>query len=168
MAKQSGSNAGPGIPVTIPAAHARALSSHFKTVEEYLQVVESSLDGFQGVFHASAAEVPAAQQARIRALGGEILESLRRIKNDLRLQPIESSSIGIARAYLSELWVSLVETRGHHLRGFGEVPADLAAYLDHYVGELESQVNEIRTIIEEVAHSGEMRESRGATRRTSE
>lgn len=153
MVKQSGHNAGRELPVRIPSAHARALSSHFKTVEEYLHVVESSLEGFQGVFYESSADVPSAERARIRALTAAILDKLRRIRQDLGLQPIESSSLGIARAYLSELWVSLVETRGHRLRGFGEVPDDLAAYLDHHVGELESQVNEIRTIIEDAARA---------------
>lgn len=164
MARHPGNDARPAVPVRIPPAHSRALSSHFKTVEEYLRVVESSLDGFQGVFYASSAEVPTAQRARIRALSAAILTNLRRVKQDLRLQPIESSSVGIARAYLSELWVSLVETRGRHLRGFGEVPADLADYLDHHVGELESQVNEIRTIIEEVARAAKPGTSTGPRR----
>jgi hypothetical protein len=144
----------PMIPATVPAAHARALSAHFKTVEEYLRVVESSLQGFEGVFHRSTAEIPAAQQARIRELSAEILDGLGRIRSELSLPQIESSSLGIIRAYLSELWVSLAETRGRQLRGYGEVPADLAAYLERRVSDLESRVNEIRAIIEEVAHAG--------------
>jgi hypothetical protein len=144
----------PTIPAAIPAAHARALSAHFKTVEEYLGVVESSLQGFEGVFYRFTAEIPAAQQARIRELSAEVIEGLRQVKSELGLQPIESSSLGIIRAYLSELWVSLVETQGRHLKGYGEVPADLAAYLERRVSELESRVNRIRAIIEEVARGG--------------
>lgn len=151
MAKRVGSDIDPRIPATVPAAHARALSAHFKTVEEYLRVVESSLEGFEGVFYGLPSEVPSAERARIRSLSAEILDGLRVMKRDLGLQPLESSSLGLIRAYLSELWVSLVETRGHHLRGYGEVPADLAAYLEHKIGELESRVNEIRAIVEEVA-----------------
>ena len=164
MARELGNDSGPEIPVRIPSAHARALSSHFKTVEEYLRVVESSLEGFQGVFYASSADVPAAQRARIRNLAAAILDNLRRVKRDLRLQAIEGSSVGVARAYLSELWVSLVETRGTRLRGFGEVPDDLAAYLDRHVGDLESQVNEIRTIIEDVARAAKPGTSAGPQR----
>ena len=154
------SNAGPDFPASVPEAHARALSAHFKTVEEYLRVVESSLEGFEGIFYGSPAELPAAEQARIRSLSAEILDDLRNIKRDLRLQPLESSSLGIIRAYLSELWVSLVETRGRHLSGYGEVPADLAAYLDRRVGDLETRVDEIRTIVEDVARD---RTARSAT-----
>jgi hypothetical protein len=44
--------------------------------------------------------------------------------------------------------VSLVETRGRYLRGYGEVPRELAEYLDRRVGELESRVNEIRRLVE--------------------
>jgi hypothetical protein len=146
LAKQTGTNAEPAIPVAVSAAHARALASHFKVVEEYLRVVESSLDGFEGVFYGSKAEVPAESRAKIRTLAGEILDGLRRIKRELALRQIESSSLAVIRAYLSELWVSLVETRGRYLDGYGKVPPDLAAYLDCRVGELESQVNEIRAI----------------------
>lgn len=142
---------GPGVPASIPESHARALSAHFKTVEEYLRVVESSLAGFDGIFYGSPAQLPAAQQARIRCLSAEILDGLRLIKRELRLQPLESSSLGIIRAYLSELWVSLVETRGRRLSGYGEVPADLAVYLDRRVADLEAHVDEIRTIVESVA-----------------
>jgi len=129
-------------------------------------VVESSLEGFEGVFYSSLSDVPAAQRARIRALSVEVMDGLRQIKRELGLQPLENSSIGIVRAYLSELWVSLVETRGRHLRGYGEVPADLAAYLEHRVGELESHVNELRAITEEVgrAHTGKSEAS--SARRT--
>lgn len=152
-------DAGPGVPANIPESHARALSAHFKTVEEYLRVVESSLNGCEGIFYGSPAELSEAEQARVRNLSAEILERLGNIKRDLRLQPLESSSLGIIRAYLSELWVSLVETRGRHLSGYGEVPADLAAYLNDRVGKLESLVEEIRTTVESVVRAGAARPS---------
>jgi hypothetical protein len=151
LAKPPGNNIEPRIPDAVPPAHARALSAHFKTVEEYLRVVESSLGGLDGVFCASPAEVPEAERVRIHALSAEIINGLGRIKRELGLQPLENSSLGVIRAYLSELWVSLVETRGRHLRGYGEVPDDLAAYLDRRVGELDSRVSEIRNIVEDVA-----------------
>jgi hypothetical protein len=154
LPKETDANVEPALPGTLSTSHARALSAHFKTVEEYLRVVESSLDGFEGVFHASPAEVPAAQRARIRALSAEIIEGLRRIRDELGLQPIETSSVGIMRAYLSELWVSLAETRGRHLGGYGKVPPELAAYLDRRVDELELLVNEIRAITEEAGRAG--------------
>jgi hypothetical protein len=163
LSNSTGTDAAPGLPASIPESHARALSAHFKTVEEYLRVVESSLEGFEGVFLASSSEMPAAQQARIRSLSEKVLDGLREIKRDLRLQAIESSSIGVVRAYLSELWVSLAETRGRHLSGYGAVPADLAAYLDDRVGKLESLVEEIRTTVESVARGGTAKPGAPAT-----
>jgi hypothetical protein len=153
LARPSGNDIEPRIPEAIPPAHARALSAHFKTVEEYLRVVESSLEGIDGVFCASPAEVPEAERARIRDLSAKILNGLRTIKGELGLQSLENSSLGLIRAYLSELWVSLVETRGHHLRGYGDVPDDLAAYLERRVSEIETYLNQIRNIVEEVARS---------------
>lgn len=154
LAKQASTKVEPALPIAISATHARALSAHFKTVEEYLRVVESWLDGYEGVFYGSRAELSAPQRARIRTLITEIITGLQRTKSDLALEPLEGSSLGIIRAYLSELWVSLVETRGRYLRGYGEVPPELAAYLDRRVDELESRVNEIRRLTEEAAAAG--------------
>lgn len=151
----------PGPIVPISTTHARALSAHFKTVEEYLRVVESWLDGYEGVFYGSRAELSADQRLRIRMLIAEILDGLRRVKLELALEPLEGSSLGIIRAYLSELWVSLVETRGRYLRGYGEVPPGLARYLDQRVDEIESRVNEIRRLAEEAAAKAPGPESSG-------
>lgn len=153
MGKQASENIDPVLPITISATHARALTAHFKTVEEYLRVVESSLDGSEGVFYRSRAELSPAERTRIRTLIADILAGLRRTRSELGLQPLEGSSLGIIRAYLSELWVSLVETRGRYLAGYGEVPPNLAAYLDRRVDELESLVNEIRRLTEEAAQA---------------
>jgi len=153
LPKHAGSNFEPKIPAAISTAHARTLCAHFKTVEEYLRVVESSLEGCEGVFQAVKSEMPEPERVRIRSLSAEILDGLRLIKRELNLEPHETSSLGIMRAYLSELWVSLVETRGRNLRGYGEVPPELATYLDIRIDQLESRVNEIRRIIEDVARS---------------
>lgn len=161
MGKQTSENIHPVLPITISATHARALTAHFKTVEEYLRVVESALDGFEGVFYASSAELTAAQRTRIRTLVAEILDGLRRTRSELQLRPMETSSLGIIRAYLSELWVSLVETRGRYLGGYGKVPPELGAYLDRRVDELESRVNEIRRLTEEAARASTERAKAG-------
>ncbi|HEY6293220.1 MAG TPA: hypothetical protein VI455_16835 [Terriglobia bacterium] len=134
--------------IPVKAAHARALGSHFKTVEEYLRVVESWLDGVQGVFYSAEAELSQDRRDRVRTLIGEVLEGLGRIRQELGLQPEEVSSLGVMRAYLSELWVSLVETRGRYLRGYGEVAPELEHYLDDRIAGLESRVNEIRRLVE--------------------
>jgi hypothetical protein len=135
-------------PISLTPAHARALTSHFKTVEEYLRVVASSMDGFEGVFYGVPAELSGEQRARARTLIDKVLSGLGNVRQELGLERQQMSSIGVMRAYLSELWVSLVETRGRYLRGYGEVPPELAEYLDRHVDELESRVNEIRRLVE--------------------
>lgn len=161
MTRGTHPNAQPAPPASLSSAHARALSAHFKTVEEYLRVVESWLDGREGVFYGSAAELAPAPRARIRELITEIIDGLRRTKAELALQPLETSSLGVMRAYLSELWVSLVESRGPYLSGYGEVPAELARYLDGRVDELEARVNEIRQIVEGAAAARDSQSDRG-------
>lgn len=137
--------------ISVRAAHARALGAHFKTVEEYLRVVESWVDGMQGIFYSAEAELSQERREQVRALIGEVLAGLSRIRQELGLQPEELSSRGVMRAYLSELWVSLVETRGRHLRGYGHVSPDLEHYLDDRIDGLESQVNEIRRLVDGAA-----------------
>lgn len=144
-------NQKPVCPTSLTPAHSRALTSHFKTVEEYLRVVASWMDGFDGIFYGAPAELSEQQRVRARALIGEVLRSLERIRHELGLEQQQMSSVGVMRAYLSELWVSLVETRSRYLRGYGEVPPELADYLDHRVGELESRVNELRHLVEAAA-----------------
>jgi hypothetical protein len=135
-------------PISLTPAHARALSSHFKTVEEYLRVVASWMDGFEGIFYGAPAELPEEQRVRARTLIGEVLCGLDRIRQELGMERQQMSSVGVIRAYLSELWVSLVETRSRYLRGYGEVPPELADYLDRRVDELESRVKELRRLVE--------------------
>ncbi len=148
MKTPADSDGGSPAAIRLSAAHARALSSHFKTVEEYLRVVASWIDGFEGIFYGAPAELPEGQRARARALIGEVFGRLERVRGELGLERQQMSSIGVMRAYLSELWVSLVETYSRYLRGYGEVPSELAEYLDRRVGELEGRVNEIRHLVE--------------------
>jgi len=144
----------PESPARVPlsTAHARVLSSHFKTVEEYLRVVASWMDGFEGIFYGAPAELPEGQRARACALIAELLAGLERVRQELGLDRQQMSSVGVMRAYLSELWVSLVETRSSYLGGYGEVPPELAEYLDRRVDELESKVSEIRRLVEAAGH----------------
>jgi hypothetical protein len=162
----SGAESSGAIPLS--AAHARALRSHFKTVEEYLRVVASSMDAFEGVFYGVPAELSDEQRARARTLIGEVLSGLGNVRQELGLERQQVSSIGVMRAYLSELWVSLVETRGRYLRGYGEVPPELAEYLDSRVDELESRVNEIRRLVEAAAKPEPSDSAEGAAANTSE
>lgn len=148
MKRTVGNNPEPSATIPLSTAHARALTSHFKTVEEYLRVVVSWIDGFEGVFYGAPAELAEEERAHARTVIAEVLGGLKRVREDLGLERQQMSSRGIMRAYLSELWVSLVETRSRYLRGYGEVPPELAEYLDHRVSELETQVAEIRRLVE--------------------
>lgn len=116
-------------------------------------MVDLWLDGVHGVFYGSEAELPEDRQTAVRALLGDIVEILARIRDELRLTPQRVSSLGMMRAYLSELWTTVIETRGQYLRGYGEVPAELETYLDGRVQELESLVNRARRIIDEAENT---------------
>jgi hypothetical protein len=107
-----------------------------------------TVDGFGGVFYGAPAEPPEEQRARARASIGEVLTGLEDVRRELGLERQQMSPIGVMRAYLSELRVSLIEKRGRYLRSHGEVPPELAEYLDRRVDELESRGNEIRRLVE--------------------
>jgi hypothetical protein len=110
--------AGSSAAIRLSAGHGRALSSHFKTVEEYLRVVASRRDGFDGIFYRASPELHEEQRTRARGLIGEVLGGLEGVRGEQGLERQQMSSIGVMRAYLSELWVTRVETRGRYRRGW--------------------------------------------------
>lgn len=139
------------MPPTLSLHHGRALAARLKTAEDSCRVIDAWLDAPGGIYHQSVAELSEASREKIRAHVREILARLARIQQELALPRQEISQTGLLRAYLSQLWVSLAESRGRYLEGYGAVPAELAKYLDRRMDELESLVSEIRRILESPA-----------------
>lgn len=87
------------------------------------------------------------QREAIRNQVVRIREKLLELKDGLQL---EGSSRSVGQSIWSQcsmLWVSLIELTSRHLRGYGEVSAALAEYLDPRVAELIELTNGISRAI---------------------
>jgi hypothetical protein len=153
------------MPPTLSLHHGRALAARLKTAEDSCRVIDAWLDPPGGIYYQPVAELSEASREKIRAHVREILAGLARIQQDLVLPRQEISQTGLLRAYLSQLWVSLAESRGRYLEGYGAVPAELAEYLDHRMDELESLVGEVRHILESPTGSAKSQPLRKVTDR---
>ena len=129
-------------------AHSTALTARMLTLEQDCREIERFLDGYAGVFYQYLGLFPDETRRTIRTLISGILQRITRIRLDLGLpqQQIEVSKM--LAAHLSQIWVTLHETRPHSLRGYGKVPEELSAYLEPRVEELLGLVASLRSAIE--------------------
>jgi len=134
--------------ISLSAAHSIALQARMLTLEEDCREMERFLEGFTGVFYSYGGVPPEAARQTIRTLISEILRGIERIRLDLGL-PHRQTEVGrLLAAHYSRMWVTLQETDAASLRGYGEVPDELAAYLQPRVDELLGFVASLRDAIE--------------------
>jgi hypothetical protein len=117
------------------------------TLEQDCREIERFLDGYAGIFYQYVGVFPDDTRRTIRTLTSAILQRIERIRFDLAL-PQRQIEIGrMLAAHLSQIWVTLQETNAHSLRGYGEVPEELSAYLKPRLEELLSLVSSLRGAI---------------------
>ena len=134
--------------ISLSAAHSIALQARMLTLEEDCREMERFLDGFTGVFYSYRGVPSDAVRQTIRTLISEILRGIERIRLDLGL-PQRQTEVGrLLAAHHSRMWVTLQETNAASLRGYGEVPDELAAYLQPRVDDLLRVVASLRDAIE--------------------
>ncbi len=138
----------PAPAIALSAAHSIALVARLLTVEEDCQELVRYLDGYAGILYAYLPVLPEESRKTIRALVAEILQGIDHIRQDLGLPRRQNEVTRLLAAHHSRMWVTLHETHGETLRGYGPVPAELTAYLDPRVDKLLSLVADLRTAIE--------------------
>jgi hypothetical protein len=116
--------------LSISPAHAGALAARMLILEEDCREIERNLDGFRGIFYEYAGQIPETSKEQIRGILLEVLDKVTTIRSDLGL-PKQTVELGkLIESRLSHIWVTLHESKSHGLRGYGEVPEELKAYLD--------------------------------------
>jgi signal transduction histidine kinase len=118
------------------------------TLEQDCREIERFLDGYAGIFYQYIGVFPDETRRTIRTLISGVLERIARIRLDLGLPQRQIEIDQMLAAHLSQIWVTLHETRGHSLRGYGRVPEKLSAYLEPRVEELLGLVANLRGAIE--------------------
>jgi hypothetical protein len=134
------------------------------TLEQDCREMERFLDGYAGIFYEYLGAFPDETRRRIRTLISEILQRITRIRFDLGLPQQQIEINKMLAAYLSQIWVTLHETKAYSLRGYGKVPEELSAYLEPRVEELLGLVASLRSVIESMKKPlspGEATDKRG-------
>jgi hypothetical protein len=119
-------------------------------LEQDCREIERFLDGYAGIFYQYLGVSSDETRRTIRTLISEILRRIACIRFDLGLPQRQIEINRMLAAHLSQMWVTLNETNGHSLRGYGEVPEELSAYLEPRVEELLGLVESLRGAIESV------------------
>ena len=135
------------VPLTCSPTHAQALTAHLKTVEDFCGEVRRLVDARDGIFCEYSGHIADAESERIGALLKKVCRGLTELRDGLGLSKQQMNRFNAINAYLSELWVSLVETKSRHLKAYGPVPENLAAYLDPRLDAMDAQISELREII---------------------
>jgi len=134
--------------LSLSRAHSSALAARMLTLEQDCSEIERFLDGYAGIFYQYLGVFPDETRRTIRTLISEILERIARIRLDLGLPQRQIEIDKMLAAHLSQIWVTLHETKAPSLRGYGKVPGELSAYLDPRVEELLGLVASLRGAIE--------------------
>ncbi|MFZ0962331.1 MAG: hypothetical protein WAO35_15645 [Terriglobia bacterium] len=134
--------------LALTPAHSAALAARMLTLEQDCREIERFLDGYAGIYYQYFGAFPDETRRMIRTLIAEILQRIARIRFDLGLPQRQIEVDKMLAAHLSQVWVTLHETKAHSLRGFGKVSDELSAYLEPRVEELLGLVTNLRGVIE--------------------
>ncbi len=103
--------------------------------------VRSVLYGVENTLSPAQREVIATEVAAMKAI-------LQEIKTTLHLEGSVRLVERMMRSSCALLWASLTELEGSRLRRYGEVPQDLADYLDPKVVALNARLRRISDVVE--------------------
>jgi len=136
------------VPRALSPAHSIALVARMLTLEEDCRQIERFLEGYEGIFYAYPGVFPYETRGTIRTLLSGILHRISRIRSDLGLPQRQMEIDQMLAAHLSQMWVTLHESKASSLHGYGVVPDELEVYLEARVEELLSLVASLRSTIE--------------------
>lgn len=137
---------------TIPEmsqGHKNSIATTLTILDEALCEFEQWAQGreIKSIFYREQNELQPDQREAIKNQVAKIREKLLEMREGLQLEVTPRSVAQRIWSQCSMLWVNLIEVTSKHLRGYGEVPAALAEYLDPRVAELIELTNEIAGII---------------------
>jgi len=129
--------------------HKNTIATTLAVLDEALCEFEQWAEGreIKSIFYREANELQPEQREAIKNQVARLREKLMEMREGLQLEVGPRSVAQRIWSHCSMLWVNLIEVTSRHLRGYGEVPAELADYLDPRVTELIELTNEIAAII---------------------
>ena len=132
--------------VRLPRNHRRALSVTAQAVEKTLGEMEQTLRS-EGEWKVTSKISPIySAEERYRLLN--VIAEMRSVNKtmfiELGLQMSQLTEDRVVEAKKVQLWAILVDSKSKVLRGFGELPAELAQLVDYHISRLLDLVNQLR------------------------
>lgn len=116
-------------------------ANHRRVISVRVRVLEDACLRLLDLFHphesslTSRSPLPPESAAEIERLVSELSAQIARIKSDLHLEQAQLEARREASALVSSMTVDLEELHPRYLRGYGKLPAGLAAYLESWIRE---------------------------------
>jgi len=129
--------------------HIRAISTTLSLLDEAVCEFEAWSKGHEirSVLYEVRNELSSEQRHAISAEIAEIQTMLRKLRDELHLDGHVKSVEKMIIAACTVMWINLTELERKHLRRYGDVPPELAEYLDPKVAELNRRVQHISDIV---------------------
>lgn len=124
-----------------PALASETSANHRRVISVRVRVLEDACFRLLDLFRphesslSSRAPLPRESAAEIERLVSELTSRIALIKSDLDLEQAQLDARREASALVSSMTVDLEELHPRYLRGYGKLPAALAAYLESWIRE---------------------------------
>jgi hypothetical protein len=137
--------------------HQRSISTSLHLLDKQLCQWEQWIDSppAPGVMYQQQDTLSANQKQELRRRIVRLRQEIQRARDDLKLEPSKPSTAGLMVGQANILWEMLAELNSSSLRGYGEVSAELAQYLDPLGETLTQQMYEITALFSQpISESG--------------
>jgi hypothetical protein len=132
-------------PSEISENHRRSISISPQLLDKQICQWEQWIDGHiaPGVMYQQQDSLSASRKIELRRRIAEIREVIIQLRGDLKLEPERVNTAQIMVGQATVLWEMLAELNSYSLRGYGEVPMELAHYIDPLGQVLTQQMHDI-------------------------
>jgi hypothetical protein len=129
-------NADPAFPISLSPAHANALASRLRVLEEDCREVERYLNGLEGICFEYPDTISESAKRAAKATLKEFLRRLAALQRGLGLRKQRIDLRNLLNARLSHMWVTLHESKAESIRGYGALPDEVRMFLDPRIDQL--------------------------------
>jgi hypothetical protein len=129
--------------------HRRSISTSLHLLDKQLCQWEQRIDSppTRGVMYQPQDTLSSEQKRELRRRITQLRQDVLRARDDLKLQPARPTISGLINGEANVLWEMLCELNSISLRGYGEVPEEVAQYVNPLGETLTQQMYEITKIL---------------------
>lgn len=137
------------MPNEIKALRSEVSANHRRVISVRMRVLEQTclklLDLFRGVEStlSSRSALPQEKVKEVEPLVLALRSKIARIKNDLVLEGYHQNAMREAGALVAAMTINVEELHPDYLKGYGQVPEQVAHYIEHRMGELLGLIEQI-------------------------